>query len=177
MIDKLEAGVKYKLVDKEGYINKHTQNREFVEEFLTTDGCFQIEYVGEYGNGMIGDDVVIWKAKGEYRFFDKFEETNTHTEMEYRVIRKYSKHQVCGWRKGVKLYEDEFGTLVRNDKRTKFYTDTIEWRELVKPAAPTAIVDLVSQLGTLSKPELQDLLIRLLDVATATINDKGVSNG
>jgi hypothetical protein len=168
MIDKLEVGVKYKLVDKAGYVNSNNRNAELLAAHLNDNGCFTFDCIDKYDNGVIGDDIVIDVSENEHLFLSKVEDA----DLEYRVIRKDSKHQVCDWRKGVKLYEDEFGTLVRNDKRTKFYTDIVEWREVVIPVAPTVSVDLVSQLDTLSKPELEDLLIRLLDMTTATINNK-----
>ena len=168
MIDKLEVGVKYKLIDKAGYLDNSSSNKELVDKYLTEDGCFIMNSIDPDGDGRILGVIIISNNMGEYRFFRKVEDV----EREYRVIRKDSKHQVCDWRKGIKLYEDEFGTLVRNDKRTKFYTDIVEWREVVIPVAPTVSVDLVPQLDTLSKPELEDLLIRLLDMTTATINNK-----
>lgn len=174
MIDKLEVGVKYKLINKDDYLASSHGNRGYLCNYLTECGCLVLDYIDKDGDGLISGDVVIGMGIGEGEFFAEYnEDVDTEVCMEYRVIRKASKHQVCDWRKGVRLYEDEFGTLVRNDKRTKFYTDIVEWREVVEPAVPTVSVDLVSQLGTLSKEELQDLLIRLLDMTTATINSKG----
>lgn len=169
MIDKLEVGVGYKLIDKDGFLKSHPTNSYILQNYFKGD-ILTVSYVDELGSGIHGNGTKLI-FKSEYRYFKPVEINSA--KMEYRVIRKASKHQVCDWRKGVKLYEDELGTLVRNDKRTKFYTDIVEWREMVEPVAPTVSVDLVSQLGTLSKPELQDLLIRLLDMTTATINSKG----
>lgn len=169
MIDKLEVGIAYKLVNKAGYVNNHSRNAEFMERFLTNSGCFIFEKINEDGSGLIRDYVVIDVCIDEHLFLKK----KVDVDMEYRVIRKASKHQVCDWRKGVKLYEDEFGTLVRNDKRNKFYTDIVEWREMVEPVAPTVSVDYMSELGKLSKLELQELLIRLRDMTTKAIQQKG----
>jgi hypothetical protein len=168
MIDKLEVGVKYKLVDKAGYVNNRRRNAEFMEKFLTNSGCFTFDYINESGSGFINDHLVIDATDNEHLFLAK-----DGVDMEYRVIRKASKHQVCDWRKGVKLYEDGVGTLVRNDKRTKFYTDIVEWREVVEPVTPTVVVDYMSELDKLSKLELQELLIRLRDMTTKAIQKKG----
>lgn len=65
---------------------------------------------------------------------------------EFRVIRRNSKHQVCSWREGVKLYEDSVGTLVRTDKKTKFYTDIVEWRDGKKAVTLTEIMDYVKEM-------------------------------
>jgi hypothetical protein len=132
MIDKLEVGVKYKLVDVEGYITVHPRNKTIVERHMTDDGCLILTEVTERSSGgqcgCIGVYVAILRE--EMRYFTKYEEPTPNTpEMEYRVIRRSNKHQVCGWRKGAKLYEDSCGTLVRNEKLTKFYTDIVEWRE------------------------------------------------
>jgi hypothetical protein len=172
MIDKLEVGIKYKLIDEDGFFKSNSRNQEIFNEYKDKNGCLFISKVsddGRDGYSDVGDIIIISE---ELVFFEVYQSPTITGESEYRVIRKATNHQVCDWRKGNKLYEDEFGTLVRNDKRTKFYTDIVEWREAVIPVAPTVIVDLVSQLDTLSKPELEDLLIRLLDMTTATINNK-----
>lgn len=127
MIDKLEVGVKYKLVDKDGYIGADSRNERYINDYLTKDGCFTLDCIDCDGDGLIDDKIIIGLYNNELKFFDIYKGTSYS---EYRVIRKTSKHQVCDWRKGEKLYEDEYGTLVRNEKRTKFYTDTVEWREV-----------------------------------------------
>ncbi|QYW06089.1 hypothetical protein KASIA_p045 [Shewanella phage vB_SspS_KASIA] len=169
MIDKLEVGVGYKLIDSDGYLKAHPTNRYILHTYFKGD-ILSVASVDEFGCGIHSNGTTLI-CKDEYKFFEPVE-TNSE-KMEYRVIRKATKHQVCDWRKGVKLYEDELGTLVRNDKRTKFYTDIVEWREVVNPVAPTVSVDYMSELGKLSKLELQELLIRLRDMTTKAIKNKG----
>lgn len=173
MIDKLEVGVKYKLIDRDGFFKSNVDNQKLFEKYKDNDGCLVVIRVnsdGSRGYSDEGDTLIFSK---ELVFFEVHQSPTTTGELEYRVIRKASKHQVCDWRKGVKLYEDEVGTLVRNDKRTKFYTDIVEWREVVEPVAPTVSVDYMSELDKLSKLELQELLIRLRDMTTKAIQKKG----
>lgn len=168
MIDKLEVGVKYKLEDVSGYINSHHINEKMINRFLTDEGCFILDTVEHNGNGNIDGYTVIGKKNGEFRFFSKYEYP---LETEYRVIRKASKNQVCGWRKGVKLYEDGVGTLVRNDKRTKFYTDIVEWREVEKVTTLEDVVDYLKGMdSSASQASIDGLITKVLEYKK---NEKG----
>lgn len=171
MIDKLEAGVKYKLINKSGYIAYHRFNARYVDLFLDEDGCFTFDKVMGSGNGFIDDYAVIGKSTGEYKFLSKFDDEVTNSTItEYRVIRKASKHQVCDWRKGEKLYEDEYGTLVRNEKRTKFYTDIVEWREVEKPVT---LEDIANKLDSFNFPFSDKEREELFEMAAKYKQSKG----
>lgn len=167
MIDKLEAGVKYKLVDKRGYKSANIGNSYYVNNYLTECGCFILDYVDSSGDGLICGDTVIGLGVGEGEFFTKYDEKIYN---EYRVIRKANKHQVCDWRKGEKLYEDEYGTLVRNDKRTKFYTDIVEWREVEKPVT---LGDIANKLDSLNLPFSDKEREELIELAAKYKKSKG----
>lgn len=163
MIDKLEVGVKYKLINKDDYLASSHGNRGYLCNYLTECGCLVLDYIDKDGDGLISGDVVIGMGIGEGEFFAEYnEDVDTEVCMEYRVIRKASKHQVCDWRKGVRLYEDEFGTLVRNDKRTKFYTDIVEWREVVEPVSIKS-----DNVDTFSKEDVLGLILRIQNLEAA----------
>lgn len=163
MIDKLEVGVKYKLINKDDYLASSSLNRGYLCNYLTECGCLVLDYIDKDGNGLISGYVVIGMGIGEGGFFSEYnEDVDTEVCMEYRVIRKATKHQVCDWRKGVKLYEDGLGTLVRNDKRTKFYTDIVEWREVVEPVSIKS-----DNVDTFSKEDVLGLILRIQNLEAA----------
>lgn len=166
MIDKLEVGVKYKLIDRDGFFKSNVDNQKLFNKYKDKDGCLVVVRVnsdGSRGYGEEGDTLIFSK---ELVFFEVYQSPTSTGELEYRVIRKATKHQVCDWRKGEKLYEDEYGTLVRNDKRTRFYTDIVEWREveaLEKPE-PNLMEVFMDNLKGMSKEELSDLMIKIVDL-------------
>ena len=167
MIDKLEVGVKYKLVDEIGYTASNPANRGYVTAYLSECGCFILDYIDRDGDGVICGVVVIGLGIGEGDFFTKYDE-KIYTE--YRVIRKASGQQVCDWRKGEKLYEDEYGTLVRDKKRTNFYTDIVEWREMEKPVT---LEDIANKLDSLNLPFSDKEREELIGMAAKYKQSKG----
>lgn len=162
MIDKLEVGVGYKLIDKDGFLKSHPTNSYILQNYFK-GGILTVSYVDELGSGIHGNGTKLI-FKSEYRYFKPVEINSA--KMEYRVIRKASKHQVCDWRKGEKLYEDEYGTLVRNERRTKFYTDIVEWREVevLDKTEPNLMEVFMDNIKGMSKAELSDLMIKIVDL-------------
>ena len=75
MIDKVEVGKKYRLIDKEGYLS-YDHNSVYNANVL--GGCFDenlcvvVDEVNHNGWGMISGEYVI--SRGEFRFFELVEE-------------------------------------------------------------------------------------------------------
>lgn len=76
MITKLEAGKKYKIIDKEGYYRSSHNNSWFFEEYAI-DGCFIGNKVDGFGSLWRDGHMLIGKA--EAKFFELVEEEEVLT--------------------------------------------------------------------------------------------------
>ena len=77
MIDKIEAGKTYRLIDKEGYIEKCEANLIFYMGLFQED-CIKIERVGEKGEGLVSNDLPgvtdVAISRCEYKYFELVED-------------------------------------------------------------------------------------------------------
>ena len=74
MITELEAGKKYKLIDKEGYISSHPKNAVYCHDYFE-QGIVKIEHTNHTGIGYVGNHTVI--GSSEYEYFELHEDEGT----------------------------------------------------------------------------------------------------
>jgi hypothetical protein len=73
MIDKLEAGKTYRLIDKEGYLSE--TDRDYIYNKHFKDDCVTIDLVTSCGQGDIrGEDEWWIITEPEYKFFELVDE-------------------------------------------------------------------------------------------------------
>lgn len=82
MIDKVEAGKTYRLIDKQGYFDAYFKNRGLYDNHFTEDGTIRIDSVIDNGRGMLMGVSTVIITKEEFKFFELVGEDET-------IIEKY----------------------------------------------------------------------------------------
>ena len=79
MIDKVEAGCTYRLIDKEVYFNTYEDNKKFYKKYFVND-CIKIDRLGgcETIGYVDGEDTSIIHSN-EYHLFEKVDPITTRT--------------------------------------------------------------------------------------------------
>jgi hypothetical protein len=73
MIDKLEAGKTYRLIDKAGYLDS-AESREYLYNKYFKNDCVKVDLVTNFGEGDITGENYYVITKDEYKFFELIQE-------------------------------------------------------------------------------------------------------
>lgn len=80
MIDKLEVGKTYRLIDKEGYFLDGYGQRERIYDECFIDDCITLDEVTAWGSGEVyGEDEFFVIVEPEYKFFELVDDVDTLT--------------------------------------------------------------------------------------------------
>jgi len=133
MIDKLEAGKTYRLIDKDGYIDRCNPNMVMYKRYFI-DNCITIDNVNIQGEGSILEykDYALINIP-EYKFFELVE-GKTHLHLQQinspfgELDKQTKKDLLCAWVDGAEIeYRNFIGTWVKVTcvGDIEFYQNTI----------------------------------------------------
>ena len=133
MIDKVEVGKRYKLVDKEAYLNKHPCNRTTYAKYFKDD-MITVDYVSSSGNGFVDENISSVIGLQEFGLFELVCDTLPLTKLTLpfgELDNQTKKELLCAWVDGSEIERSEYFGEKWYREYTPLWTEVFAYR--VKP--------------------------------------------